>query len=360
MLKHLGRRQKMAVYLVESSCNPARPCDIGFDKIWDHYLAANFLYPKKLQNLAPVLNNIKNGWPSLLSGDPEVFQMHVAFEDGKVNSSVSAFRDTEEIFVVQHAVSNNDPKRMIECLQSVTRIAGMTTTTSMGCMYFRPQNRWPNRLARSISKYTPTDQVNLKTRNYLLYKFQGCFPALPCNIREIPAEDQPELRQLVNAAAGNLWTNGLLGHNSPNKFYELQAKFARLGSNRLRKVIGVYRNGSLQGVLFWFFSKVPMNFSLFCNRAEILVPPDVVHRETIVNHLANAAAAFSEQARQPICSLLLDQQDAHIAAEAGFQPTDRQYSSFLWVHNGGSMSAIALETMYAAVNKLDGKYSSCQ
>src|SRR5260221_6124488 len=119
---------------------------VNFDAVWDLYQASGFLYPAKQQRLGPALARIQAGWPRLLAAPAEVFQLHTALDGEQLTSSVSAFRDTDDTYVIQHAVSRGQPRAMLDCLRSVWATLGRDPNASFVGFFYRPENRWPGRL----------------------------------------------------------------------------------------------------------------------------------------------------------------------------------------------------------------------
>src|SRR3712207_5449390 len=126
----------MAIFIANDETQH-NPNDVDFAAIWEHYRSAKFLYPAKLERLGPVMDRIRRGWPTLLTAPADIFQLHLARKDGEVLSSVCAFRDTEETYVLQHAVSEDQPWHMIDCIQSMTAAMGEDPQVRFVSMYFR-------------------------------------------------------------------------------------------------------------------------------------------------------------------------------------------------------------------------------
>lgn len=127
---------------------PYDPHDIDLAAIWEHYRSANFLYPAKLQRLEPLMDRISKGWPALLAAPADIFQLHLARKNRKILSSICAFRDTGQTYVLQHAVSEDQPWHMIDCIQSMTAARGFARLRRRTCPA-RPS--WsPRSLTRSL------------------------------------------------------------------------------------------------------------------------------------------------------------------------------------------------------------------
>jgi hypothetical protein len=134
----------------------------------------------------------------------------------------------------------------------------------------------------------------------------------------------------------------------------LNQQYAAIGLRRERRIFGTFRDGVLGGAALAYSASVPMNFSLLCNRTELLIHPDAPDREQVVAELAHTARWAASARHQPLCPLLVDPADVPAALAVGFQATGKQYSNFLWAREnqqGWPSSARAIHEMYALLER---------
>ncbi len=318
--------------------------------IWEHYEAAKFLYTAKLERLAAALGLIRLGWPQLLKAPGDLFQFHATVRDGRIASSICAYRDTTETYVVQHASSSGHPGDMLKCIIACLTAINADPSFAFARMYFRPENRWPTRAARAIAEQIGPARSVFATQEYL-----HCQPARVVLhltqdiVRDATPEQHPAIKALAEEAIGPLRTAALGLDNDDLTLQSLHQRFLALGLRRTRRVLVVEQHGAIAGVALCHTTAAPMNFSYLCSRAEILVHPRAADRAQIVQTLASACIAEAAARGDPSTVLLIDAGDAPAAMQAGYQPTQKQYTSFLWSReNGqGAPSAITgVENLY--------------
>jgi hypothetical protein len=352
----------MAVFITNPNDTTLGPHEVDFAAIWRHYHLAKFLYPAKLERLGPTIDQISKGWSSLLSGPEDIFHIHLACRNRAILSSVCGFRDTEETYVIQHAVSKGQPQYMIECLLSITSTVSENPDARFVSMYFRPENRWPARLVRVVRGVHPPELTSLTTREYLTCDPRDAVASspIPSSVEELEVEANPEAWSLLVASLGSLRATAAGIGADKQTFRGLTERYSRFGLLRERKVLGAMRDGALAGIALCNSSGFPMNFSFLCSRVEILVHPDAPDRACVVRDLARAAIREAELRKEPVCVLLIDRSDAHAALAGGFNTTGKQYSNFLWAREGAEgwpSTAIALQRWYTKIRQRYAKTS---
>jgi hypothetical protein len=330
--------------------------EVDFAAIWEHYLRAKFLYPAKLGRLDPIIDQIGGGWPKLLSSPAEVFQMHVACRDRTVLSSLCAFRDPGETYVVQHAVSQGQPQFMIKCLQSVATRIGEDPNAKFISAYFRPQNRWTVRATQKVSDLHPPELGSFSTQEYLTCEPRRASTILPAStsVEELEEDTNPEVLSTAIAAVGHLRARALgIGYHGDGS-RALRERYLRSGLLRGRKVLGALRDGAVAGIALCHTSSFPINFSFLCSRVEILVHPEAPDRANVIGDLTSAAIREAALREEPVCALLVRPEDARAAIAGGFNTTGRQYSNFLWAREneqGWPSTVIAFERWYEKISQ---------
>jgi hypothetical protein len=346
----------VAVFITNPDDTTLSPHEVDLAAIWKHYNLARFLYPAKLKRLRPEIDRISKGWSTLLSVPADIFHMHLACRDKTILSSVCAFRDTEETYVIQHAVSQGQPQRMIECLLSITSKVSKDPDSHFVSMYFRPENRWPVRLVQAVRDAHPPELASLTTREYLTCGTRGVAATLPVAspVEELEVEANSEASSLVVTAFGPLRARAAGVGAGTQNFKSLTERYSKLGLHRERKALGAIRDGALAGIALCYASGFPMNFSFLCGRVEILVHPEAPDRASVVRDLARAAIREAALRKEPVCALLIDRSDARSAVAGGFNITGKQYSNFLWAREsaeGWPSTATALERWYMRISQ---------
>ena len=329
-----------------TDCGP-----VDFDAVWQHYLDAGFLYPAKLANLEPLLPLIRETWPRLLAAPPEILQFFAAGNPSGVSASVSLLRDTEETFIIMHAVSQKDPTEMYQCLLKMIESINQQPSYRYAAMFFRPRNRWPRALQSSFFAVYPQDKQAVITRRYLTCHkpAERAFSGIELT-QEDPAEVAAFLRNLLGSVL-----SGSLGMDAPPlNLREVDQLYSFAGLRRKRTILGVRENGELVGVALCHYCSALANFSGLCSRAEIHVSPHVQHRADTVRTLATGAISEAAKHGNPLSTLLILPEDAPFAVEAGWTDTQKDYSYFVWERESKThyqKGLKALQYIYEAIER---------
>lgn len=338
----------MALTYLGDTASPVISGRGAFEEIWAHYESAHFIYPAKMQRLMPALRLIETGWPLLLEADADLFQFHAAKQEGKIVSSVCAFRDTHDTYVFQHAASAGQPLAMIACIRAGLAQINSDPTFACARIYYRPENRWPARTARAIARAIGPDHSTYELHDYLFAKPSNAARGAEraeagLRIRELLPSEQDLAIALARRAVGRLRARAL-GFDHPDlTLHTLNTRWLAAGLRRVRRVLVVEQYGALAGLALCHASSVPINFSFLCSRTELLIHPDAIDRGRLVTALARASLAEARSRGDPYAVMLTHPDDTAAAVNGGYQATQKQYASFIWARENeyGAPSAIA-------------------
>lgn len=377
----------MAFYFVEASLATGTPLPLAqkpsaatsltssnkaFDAIWNHYRETHFIYDAKLERLHLSLGLIRSGWPQLLRAPAELFQFHAARDEDRIVSSICAFRDTSDTYVIQHAASDRHPTGMHASIRAILSSINADAGFEFAKMYFRPENRWPVRASRAIAEAIGPDRSILDTSAYLYCEPRAAWVDSAHQHRGAPSvhdlapSSYGAAVALAIAAVGPLRA-GALGFRRTDQdmpdltLDELNARFLMEGMRRSRRVLAVEEDGMLAGLALCHVSDHVMNFSYLCSRTELLIHPDVRDRKRLVTALAQASIAESAARGDPLTVLLANPADVEAAVRGGFHDTRKQYSCFLWSREDerGAPSAIAgVDALYDVQSRIAARRGS--
>jgi hypothetical protein len=345
----------MATYVLDR--DERQRAIVSFDELWEHYLATGYIYPEKAGRLAPYMPAIQDTWPRLMRGPDTLFQLYTGRIGDHIGATHSVFRDTSTGMTMQHASSNGDPAALLACMR-----AELAAYPSTGCgflgTYYRPENRWTSRICDVVSQEQPAEHLDTRTREFLTWSPDGCAaPEQDKSVVRISADEAKAATALVTAAHGELRAESLdlVAPTSP----ELTRIYAQAGAKRHRLVWGAYREGELAGLAVRYWGS-PINSGLLCQRAEIIIHPDLDANSSAA--VTRALARTVQQNVQPsdyLIPLLIDSPYAEAAADAGFQDTGRQYSHALWRMSCGVEYGVrAIDTYYQRVRRQADRLSA--
>jgi hypothetical protein len=321
----------------------------NFLTVRDHYLASGLVYPATLKRMGHAVQTMHDGWALLMNAPATIFQLHMGCQDRRIVGSVSAFRDTEPTYVIQHAASDAQPAIMLRCIRSLVERISADVHGRFLSFYFRPEDAWPRRLVRNMTAAHPSHLSSVVEREYLVYRTVGLNAHVSCWTEIV--EDNAEIMPLVVSVVGKLHAESMGIGQYPLNLSRLDQAYACAGLRRQRQVVGARRDGMLAGIAVRYTGTIPMNLNFLCQRVEILVHPDAPRRADVVRELASAALSLAAGRAESPCILMLDPLDVPAAVTTGFVPTGTRYTNVIWARDSqhGWPSILgAVENMYQA------------
>jgi hypothetical protein len=362
-----------------------RPHDVDTDSpatlfasLQSHYDEARFIYPAKRERLAQAWPLIEVGWPALLKAPADIFQLHVAYAGGRIVSSLCAYRDTAETYVIQHAASVRVLRYgLMNCILDCLSTINDDPSFRVARMYFRPDNAWPSRVSASIRDALPDSRLGAES----LEAYLVCEPSTAIinrmheagehgpvalgqtlSVRDVDVTDPSETRAVVEFVVRVRGTLRALALGcDPEKerpdlgLWDLNRRYLSFGLRRTRRVLAAYRNDTLIGLAFCHASSIPINYSFLCGRTEV-IPDSTLNegeRAEVVKVLARASIAVAALRGDPVAALMVDPIDSAAAISAGYSDTGKQYASFMWGResaNGTPSSLLGIRRLYHAVD----------
>ena len=140
--------------------------DENVEKLFEMYECAGFLYPEKLKLLRPHMATILANWRAALRSRHDL--MFVAHHPGQGSghSSLSSFRSTKSGWHTQHLVSHNDRMGSMEVLLATCVERLQTAEEQSTEMWFRPDNKFANRVFGSMPGFIGPDATCLSEYRY--------------------------------------------------------------------------------------------------------------------------------------------------------------------------------------------------
>lgn len=339
-----------------------------FAAVQQHYDEARFIYPAKRERLLQAWPLIQLGWPALLTAPADIFQLHAAYAGDRIVSSLCAYRDTAETYVIQHAASTRVLRYgLMHCVLDCLSTINADPSFRVARMYYRPDNAWPTRASASIREALPDPALGAET----LEAYLVCEPATVLapgehgaadramhaaadrglSVRDIDVSAPAESRSVVEFVVrvrGALRALALGCDPEQEQadlgLWALNQQYLPSGLRRTRRVLAAYRNDTLLGVAFCHASSIPINFSFLCGRTEVIADSTLGagERADVVRILARASMTVAAQRGDPVAVLMVEPDDVPAATLAGYTDTGKQYASFMWGREGASGTPSAL------------------
>lgn len=309
------------------------------EELFRRYEQAGFLYPAKLEKLAPYLPLVRDNWRKAMRGG-ELILYCVTHEPGAEGdwATVAAWRSTHSGWQSQHLVSMGSP-----LCSRAAMLATKATIIHDGWArsyqnWFRPENRFPARVFGSLVESIGPEQSAVATLNLLAlpktFRFAGhpeCVYPDRRNGKDsglYALAEQARSRAFAEAeelGSDDLWLEGV------------DQLYARVGLRRYRRVwlAMLPRQAAPVGAVLAYRGPLGFNFSFLENRCDLLLSPGLTEEEVrpvALSLLAAAASAYQdfEADSFPVIS---DERAVGCLQEAGARFI-RRYCQSVWLRDG--------------------------
>lgn len=275
---------------------------ISVEELFRRYEQAGFLYPAKLEKLAPFLSTVRENWRQGLRGGELLLYCVVATGDDDPDAwaSLACWRSTNNGWQSQHLVSVGNPIASRAVMLSTQAIRSHDWRDHSYQNWFRPENRFPARVFGTLVDTIGPEHSAVGTYHLLAAPLSLKAPAA----RVAVAEDRrngrlsglhalaTEARSCVYAEAEELGLDDL-GLDAVDQLY------ARVGLRRYRRVWLAHLPGRdlPVGAALAYRGPLGFNFSFLENRCDLLLAPTLNEaevREVTLSLAAAAAPAYAD------------------------------------------------------------------
>jgi hypothetical protein len=339
-------------------------CDAGdfaFDDLWTFLEATGFLYPNKMETLAPLLPRVRETFSALSRQSGKLYKAVVFQEEiqGEVQGEghgegeqrgarpgaaqrqilahISAVRSHSRSFVVQHLAAlprlkGGQGPRAVNL--GITDFLAQDQHLEFGKSYFRPDNKWPARVFGGYARrVTDKQRSDLRTHDYLVYPTTLELPA-PEGIRVIEARGRDlgivegffVARERGCILRSDDLTRSALELEAVNEAYQ------EAGLSRRRVVLLALRRDEPVGFALCEVSSPGLNLSELLSSMQLHLLPGLDPRSPPAQEIRSALmqAAFGVYARseRPFVPVLKDARDPD---PLPVEPLERKhYSCWTW------------------------------
>jgi hypothetical protein len=307
------------------------------ETLFARYAEAGFLYEAKLARLRPFMAQITENWRRALRAG-ELVHWVATFDRPELGAwaSISSWRSTHGGWNTQHLAGIGGPagSRAVMLAGQAVRIRDGFDAAHQN--WFRPDNRFPNRLFGSIEHSLGEDLAAVVPHQMLSIPVARA-RFLPSHLT-VRAQEQPEeigvhslavtTRGPVYAAAEELDHDDLL-------LEEVDDLYAMVGLRRYRRIWVAWQDDIPLGAAIAWRGPLGFNFSFLENRCDLLFAPNLTWglRDAVARALlANAATSYADFEPAEIPIVVLDS-DAPAVVAAGATPI-RRYTQSIWLKNG--------------------------
>jgi hypothetical protein len=273
-----------------------------FDDILAIYDASGFLYPQKVESLAPFWPKIGQLWNRLKRSKPPLLM--VGIERRHKKSTGTIWKSSNNTWFIQHLASRGDPFGTATLVMGTIAALYLPSEVLGFQVWFRSDNKLPNRLFGAA--FFDGDEENqdyaLRTYNYckvlkaeLKYTLSKGFDVIRCDDTTAPIASSliTQLRGSVFVDVEELRSDPFLAG--------IDSQFQCEGLRRYRRIYLALKGSAVVGCAIAFRGPLGLNFSFLENRCDLVLKQGLGSYEAaaiieaLLTEAANAYADFEPE-----------------------------------------------------------------
>ncbi len=236
--------------------------------LFECYQALNFLYPQKLQFLAPHLDEIEQTWTRAMS-DPGLFMvLSIGDPDSPRWGSMTSFQCQPGGWTHQHLVAKGGMASTLFC--GVAQLRSSSDDSSQQ-MWFRPDNRFPQR-------FFGDTLANVAAAADVTTFAYGAIHARALAAGSLPVDPidgtWSELASLAARAVSPQFAAAEAYLNRAGRA-TLEDAYRAIGLSNRRRAFGCWVGDALRAAVVIHDASLGLNFSFLENRVDVFLDPDL-------------------------------------------------------------------------------------
>lgn len=305
------------------SCFERFGCEVNrlsIDELFQRYMQTGFLYPDKLDRLAPFTQEILDNWRRA-AASPDGLLRVVTYTGARERSwaSLASWRHTSSAWCTQHLVSRGDPlaSRAVLLAEQQAMIEDPTHRSSQN--WFRPSNRLPQRVFGAIVRQLGEERACANPLTMLEVPVSSQPAAGPALVTRVSTANQPALHALAAELRGLPFTVAEGLDEDDFELAELDQLYRRVGLFRYRRGWLAHHDGELLAALVAYRGPLGLNYSFIENRADLLIAPGCAAEQIVpvTRQLVAAASEVYSDFRPGYVPLFVDERCAPLLSAAG-------------------------------------------
>ena len=258
------------------------PTNIDLDALWDFFFEAGFVYPEKYSFIQEQKKKFKKLYQKLYNQRSDISR-HVIYQNrGKIYAHVSMLRYYQRTWIMHHHAAIKSIKHkaglivMWHILQYINEVHNIPSNKmSYICCYFRPKNRFANRVFGGAAKALKDSQkCSLDSFAYYHQKLSKDRFFLPkkWEINETTENELEIFKHHYDTTSGGLLIEGLeLNEKSRRNDENLNEEFKKIGFLRSRYFFSLQSSNDLKAIIVVNRAEAGLNMSDLTNCIQIFV-----------------------------------------------------------------------------------------
>jgi hypothetical protein len=252
---------------------------VDIDELWKFFFKTGFIYPKKYLSIYQNMEKFREIYSKLYLETPDIARHFTYQDNGQILGHISMVRFFENTWLFHHHASVGTLKAGFVVLDQIGRFVNDVFNMYSSHMqyvlcYFRPENRFPNRVFGGYAKYLANPKAcSLDDFAYILIMQNRPVLPLPTSFTLEPstAADLCEFNDYYSFTSGGLLTAAFeLG---PSSFSKMAIKdiYERNGMKRDRHLFSLRQKGTLKALFIANISDIGLNLSNLTNCVTVFI-----------------------------------------------------------------------------------------
>src|SRR3982075_1681780 len=310
---------------------------LSVEEIFALYEHTGFLYPDKAARLFPHLAQVRENWRRMLKVGDSLLYVLTAGDHKKGLASLAVWRASQNGWMSQHLVSENNPyaSRAVLLAAAAARIRKDCDVSAQN--WFRPENRFPARVFGSMVKTIGESLSSVQRHAYFGLPRTLVLPS-PKRIRVVPynPSHKSALLEIASQARGRIYVIAE-ELEQDTEFETLADLYRSVGLRRSRHVWLAYRAHKEEpiGAAIAYRGPLGINFSYLENRCDLLLHPTLPESEVSPAAAAvrtRSSAAYEDFELDEI-PVIAEEMATHILFKLGAEFL-RHYCQGIWLRDG--------------------------
>src|SRR5690349_19333118 len=310
---------------------------LSVNEIFALYERTGFLYPDTAARLFPHMSQVRENWRRMLSAGEALLYVLTAGDKKKGRASLAVWRTTENGWMSQHLVSENNPyaSRAVLLAAAAARIRKGCDISAQN--WFRPENRFPARVFGSMVQTIGERLSSVQRHAYFALPRTLQLPVTSrIRVVEYTPAHKEDLLEIAAAARGSIYVMAEeLGHDV--EFAGVDELYRDVGLRRTRHVWLAYPGNKDEpiGAAIAYRGPLGVNFSYLENRCDLLLHPTLPDSDVFsaVTGLLKAAAGAYQGFELGAIPVITDQIAAAAMKQLGAEFL-RHYCQGIWLKGG--------------------------
>lgn len=280
---------------------------VDSDALWKFFFEAGFVYPKKYAALQAQRERFRNLYEKLYLESPTVARHFIHQDKGAILGHISMIRFYRNTWLIHHHAAIGQSAAGISVLKQIGRYIDdyrflYSSHLDFVMCYFRPQNKFPNRVFGEFAKtFNNLKVCSVDAFAYLSFKSAEYAltgqPEGAWELNEARAEDLIELKQYYEFTSGGLMLNALdlEPDVDVDHLNDLSAEYEQLGFKRGCYLFSLRCSGRTKAFFMVVVSDVGLNMSNLTNCIHVIImDPEDLSWDVLSSYLAQLSRYYED------------------------------------------------------------------